>query len=88
MHPSGHLLLKHVLVLGIRYRNSARAWEQNAARAKSERPPSVKSEGEDKSWAEQSDDIEAQAWPVQHHKGAPWDTWAPQKGAPPYGRPY
>ena len=63
------------------------AWAE-AARAKSERPPSIKSEGEEKSWAETCDDSEAHAWPVAHHKGAPWETWAVQKGTPAYGRPY
>ena len=58
------------------------AWAE-AARAKSE-----KSEGEDKSWAETGEDSEAQAWAVPHHKGAPWDSWAVQKGTPSYGRPY
>ena len=67
------------------------AWaDAAAARVKTERTPSVKSEGEQKSWAEQSHDSEAQVWPVQHHNGAhSWDSWAPQKGSSQTGRgPY
>ena len=68
------------------------AWaDAAAARVKTERTPSVKSEGEQKSWAEQTDNSESHVYPVPHHNGAhSWDHWnGPHKGAAQTGRgPY
>ena len=58
----------------------------DAISAKSYR--SVKTEGEDKSWAEQCHEEEAQAWAVPNHKGAPWEGWAANNKGRPSQYPY